>query len=45
MATLRAQEIAQDRHRQLEAIRIAKDEQRVVSNLIGDVETYLGRTS
>lgn len=36
-ATRRAQEIAQDRHRRIEAARIAKLEQQVIDNFIGDI--------
>lgn len=41
-ATLRAQHVAQDRHRRIEAARIAKLEQQVVDNFIGDIATYVG---
>jgi hypothetical protein len=41
-ATLRAQQVAQDRHRRIEAARIAKLEQQVVDNFIGDIATYIG---
>lgn len=41
-ATRRAQEIAQDRHRRIEAARIAKLEQQVIDNFIGDIATYVG---
>jgi hypothetical protein len=41
-ATLRAQQAAQDRHRRLEAKRIARIERQVVDNFIGDIATYVG---
>lgn len=41
-ATRRAQQIAQDRHRRIEAARIAKEEQAIVDNFIGDIATYVG---
>lgn len=41
-ATKRAQMVAIDRHRRLEAERIAKLEQQVVDNFIGDIATYVG---
>lgn len=40
-----AQEIAIDRHRRIEAARIAKLEQQVVDNFIGDIATYVGAKS
>ena len=41
-ATRRAQQIAIDRHRRLEARRIAKLEQEIIDNFIGDIATYVG---
>lgn len=41
-ARRRAQEIAIDRHRRLENARIAKLEQQVTDNFIGDIATYVG---
>ena len=41
-ANRRAQQIAQDRHRRIEAERIAKLEQQVIDNFIGDIATYVG---
>lgn len=41
-ANHRAQQVAQDRHRRLEAARIAKLEQQVVDNFVGDIATYVG---
>lgn len=41
-ATRRAQQVAQDRHCRLENERVAREEQRVIDNFIGDVATYVG---
>lgn len=41
-ATRRAQQIAQDRHRRLWNERIAKEEQQLLDNYIGDITTYVG---
>lgn len=41
-ATQRAQRVAQDRHIRLWNERIAKEEQQVVENFIGDIATYVG---
>lgn len=41
-ATRRAQQVAQDRHRRLENARVAREEQRIIDNFIGDVATYVG---
>lgn len=41
-ATLRAQQVAQDRHIRLWNERIAKEEQAIVDNFIGDIATYCG---
>jgi hypothetical protein len=41
-ATRRAQQVAQDRHRRIEATRIAKLEQQIIDNFVGDVATYVG---
>lgn len=41
-ATRRAQIVAQDRHRRLEGERVAREEQRVIDNFIGDIATYVG---
>lgn len=41
-ATKRAQQIAQDRHIRLWNERIAKEEQAVIDNFIGDIATYAG---
>lgn len=41
-ANRRAQQVAQDRHRRLEAARIAKLEQEIIDNFIGDIATYVG---
>lgn len=44
-ATRRAQQVAQDRHRRLEAERIARLEQRIVDNFVGDIAAYVGAKS
>lgn len=41
-ATRRAQQVAQDRDIRLCNERIAKEEQRVIDNFIGDIATYVG---
>lgn len=41
-ATRRAQQEAQDRYRRLENQRIAKLEQQMLDNFIGDIATYVG---
>lgn len=41
-ANRRAQQVAQERTRWLENARIAKLEQQVVDNFVGDIATYVG---
>lgn len=41
-ANRRAQEIARDRYIRIENARIAKLEQRIIDNFIGDIATYVG---
>lgn len=41
-ANRRAQQIAQDRHRRLWNERVAKQEQQIIDNFIGDIATYVG---
>lgn len=41
-ANLRAMRIAQDRTIRLQNIEVAKDEQRVIDNFIGDIAMYVG---
>lgn len=41
-ANRRAQQVAQDRHIRLENARVAKLEQQIVDNFIGDIATYVG---
>lgn len=41
-ATRRAQQIAQDRHIRLWNERVAKQEQEIIDNFIGDIATYAG---
>lgn len=41
-ALRRAQDVAIDRHRRIEAERIAELERRVIANMIGDLATYAG---
>jgi hypothetical protein len=41
-ANRRAQQIAQDRHRRLWKERVAKEEQRIIDNFVGDIATYVG---
>lgn len=41
-ATRRAQQVAQDRHIRIHNARIAKLEQQVIDNFIGDIAMYAG---
>lgn len=41
-ATARAQEIAIDRHRRLEAQRITRLERQIIDNYVADIATYVG---